>query len=76
MPVEIKIWREKNRVLVRNDAYHINTFGKTLEEALENFHEAFLVAIEPNAKPDKRNQKIEFVFSYPLAKPVGGSVTA
>ena len=44
MRLKIRIWKEGKNILVRNDKFHINTFGKNLEEALENFREAFLMA--------------------------------
>jgi hypothetical protein len=68
MQVEIRIWRENGHVLVRNDKLHINTFGDTLEEALENFHEAYLVATDRPLKPKNARPNVQFVFSYPLSK--------
>jgi len=45
MKFTIKVWREGKNVVVRNDKFHINTFGKNLKEALENFHDAFRLVI-------------------------------
>ncbi|MBI4044147.1 MAG: hypothetical protein HY392_00385 [Candidatus Diapherotrites archaeon] len=44
--VRIKIWKEGKNIIVRNDDFHINTYGENLDEALENFHEAYLLTIE------------------------------
>ena len=46
MLVEVKIKKAGKKVLIRSDKYHINTFGKNLDEALKNFREAFLVATD------------------------------
>ncbi len=63
MNVKVKVWRHENQVLVRNDKYHINTFGDTLEEALENFKEA----LEMNLEDEKLgSDKVNIVLSYPM----------
>lgn len=46
MKLEITIRKEGNHVLIRNDRFHINTFGKNLKEALTNFQEALLLNLE------------------------------
>jgi len=46
MLVSIKISKEKGNILIRNEQYHINTFGKNLNEALANFREALLLNLE------------------------------
>ena len=62
--VEIKVWRDGRHIVVRNDAFHINTFGKSLEEALKNFHEALTLALE-NRKETKAKH-VSFVLPYPI----------
>ncbi len=48
--VKIKVWKEGKHVLIRNDDYHINTYGKTFKEALRNFQEAYLLNVEGEQK--------------------------
>lgn len=44
--VKIKVWKEGKNILVRNDEFHVNTYGKNLDDALKNFEEAYLLVIE------------------------------
>ncbi len=46
MLIEVNIWKDGGNIVVRNDLFHINTFGANLEEALKNFHEALLLNLE------------------------------
>ncbi|HII54173.1 TPA: hypothetical protein HA316_05035 [Candidatus Micrarchaeota archaeon] len=39
----IHVWNEGKTIIVREDTFHITTYGKTLKEALENFSEAYLL---------------------------------
>ena len=71
MLVELKIWREGKNILIRNDRFHINTFGTTLEQALKNFHEALLLVTDDlkefsNEKEDISN--LTLVLPYPIEK--------
>ncbi len=45
----LKIWNESGKVLVRSDALHITTYGRTLREALLNFSEAYSLNHEEGA---------------------------
>ena len=38
--IKVKLWREGKNVLVRSDALHITTYGKSTAQALGNFREA------------------------------------
>lgn len=73
MQVTIKVWREGKNVVVRNDRFHINTFGKNLEEALENFHDAFRLAIEDNKglKDQKHDINLILQMNYPIERHSG-----
>ena len=44
--IKVKLWREGKNVLVRSDALHITTYGKSTEEALKNFKEALSLSLE------------------------------
>lgn len=44
----LKLWKEDNRSLIRNHEHRINTFGNNLEEALNNFYEAYSLNTENN----------------------------
>ena len=46
MKLEIKIWKEKNRIRIRNKQFHINTFGKNTKKAISTFEEALLLNLE------------------------------
>ncbi len=73
MQVTIKVWREGKNVVVRNDRFHINTFGKNLEEALENFHDAFRLAIDGNKglKDQKHDINLILQMNYPIERHSG-----
>lgn len=66
MQVEIQVWKEGHKVLVRNERFHINTFGKTLEEALENFYDALLLNLEDGNFKKEDITQIRLVLSYPI----------
>lgn len=68
MQVSIKVWREGGNVLVRNDRFHINTYGRNLDEALENFHDAFLMALEEHneLKGQKHELQLTLLMPYPI----------
>ncbi len=65
MLLELKIWKEGKKVLIRNDRYHINTYGATLEKALQNFHDAFLLAVEDN-KELKEEKPVNLTLVMPI----------
>ena len=43
--IRIRVWKEGRNVLVRSDALHITTYGKSTKQALENFKEALVTSI-------------------------------
>ena len=45
----LKIWNEGAKILVRSDARHITTCGRTLREALLNFSEAYSLNLAEGA---------------------------
>ena len=47
--VKVRLWREGKNVLIRSDALHITTYGKSTEEALENFKEALTLTLDAMA---------------------------
>ncbi len=55
--LKVKVWKEGKYVLVRNDEYHINTYGKNLEDALKNFQEALLLVTEEIHEQNQTVQK-------------------
>jgi len=44
--VKLSVWKEGRNVIVRSDALHITTYGKSTKQALENFKEALSLALE------------------------------
>ena len=44
--VKIKLWREGKNVLIRSDALHITTYGKSTQQALKNFKEALALTLD------------------------------
>jgi predicted RNase H-like HicB family nuclease len=70
MLIEVNVWKDGNSIVVRNDLFHINTFGATLEEALKNFHEAFLLNMEENkqAPMEIPAENLTLVMQYPIQK--------
>ncbi len=65
--VKIKVWKEGKNVLVRNDEFHINTYGKNLDDALKNFEEAYLLVIGESKQPhQKPMQNVTLAIEYPL----------
>lgn len=70
MLLELKIWKEGRNILIRNDKFHINTYGETLEKALQNFHEAFLLTVEDNKelREEKTPVNLTLVMPYPIEK--------
>ena len=44
--VKLHLWKEGKNVIVRSDALHITTYGKSTKQALDNFKEAFALALE------------------------------
>lgn len=73
MQVTIKVWREGKNIVVRNDRFHINTFGKNLEEALENFHDAFRLAIEDNKGLKGQKHEVDLILqmNFPIGRHTG-----
>ena len=72
MLVELKVWKEKDKILVRNDEFHINTFGENLDDALKNFYDAFLLSIEElkdlKQKESVDIKKVNLVINCPATK--------
>ena len=44
--VKLSVWREGKNVIVRSDALHITTYGKSTKQALDNFKEALSLTLE------------------------------
>ncbi len=44
--IKVRLWREGKNVLIRSDALHITTYGKSTKEALENFKEALSLTLD------------------------------
>jgi hypothetical protein len=70
--VKVKMWREGRNVLIRSDALHITTYGKSTQDAIENFKEALLLTLDAAAKENAgRRRALPFVFD--LGMPGNGS---
>ena len=44
--VKLSLWKEGKNVIVRSDALHITTYGKSTKQALDNFKEALALTLE------------------------------
>ena len=44
--IKVKLWREGQNVIVRSDALHITTYGKSTKQALESFKEALTLTLD------------------------------
>jgi len=61
--VKVRLWREGKNVLIRSDALHITTYGKSTQEALENFKEALSLSLEAvTTQSVYRNSALPFEF--------------
>lgn len=65
--IKVKLWREGKNVLVRSDALHITTYGKSTAQALENFREALSLSLEAmtvKSLAAKRTLPFEFELAH------------
>ncbi len=67
--IRVKLWREGRNVLVRSDALHISTYGKSTGEALKNFKEALSLSLDAMTEKSIAEKKtlpfeFELVHSY------------
>jgi len=61
--VKVKLWREGKNVLIRSDALHITTYGKSTQAALENFKEALSLTLDAmTARSASSNRALPFEF--------------
>ena len=74
------MWREGNNILIRSDALHISTYGKSTRQAIESFKEALLLTLDEVSEenmPKKQALPFEFELgsgrngSYGRASPTG-----
>jgi len=63
--VKIIVWKEGKNILIRNEEFHINTYGKNFEEALQNFHDAYVLNILGTEKTKPKLQNLTLVLDYP-----------
>ncbi len=66
----LKIWNEGAKILVRSDARHITTYGRTLREALLNFSEAYSLNLAEGAPVPRRPARTDDRYGRPSARPV------
>ncbi len=65
--IKVRLWREGKNVLVRSDALHITTYGKSTAQALENFKEALSLSLEAMTEKSiasKRTLPFEFELAH------------